>query len=51
MSNLTKTEKKALNELFIALKDKENILSKIKKTSISIIYYFVRLKKIKHPII
>jgi len=47
MSNLTKTEKQALNELFIALKDNENILFKIKRTSINIINYFNRLKKIK----
>ncbi len=51
MSNLTKTEKQALSELFIALKDKENIFSKIKKISINIINYFIRIRKIKHPII
>jgi len=51
MSNLTKTEKQALNEIFLTLKDNENILSKVKKISINIINYFMRSRKIKHPII
>ena len=51
MSNLTKTEKQALNELFIALKDNENILYRTRKIFINIINYFVKSKKIKHTII
>jgi len=51
MSNLTKTEKQALTEIFLVLKDNENILSKVKKISINIINYFIRSRKIKHPTI
>lgn len=51
MSNLTKSEKQALNELFLVLKENENILSRVKKISLNIINYFIRLKKTKHPII
>jgi len=51
MSNLTKTEKQALSELFLAMKDKESILSKVKKIFINIINYFIRSKKIKNPTI
>jgi len=49
MSNLTKTEKQALSELFLALKDNENISSKVKKIFINIINYFIRSRKVKHP--
>jgi len=51
MSNLTKREKQALTELFIALKDNDNILSKVKKIPINIINYFTRIKKTKHTTI
>ncbi len=54
MSNLTKREKQSLNELFIVLKDNENTIYRIKyikKISLFILNNFIKLKKIKYPLI
>ncbi len=52
MSNLTKNEKQALNDLFLVLKEKENLLQKVKnskKTFLYILNFLFKFKKIKNP--
>ncbi len=52
MSNLTKKEKQALNDLFLVLKERENLLYRIiniKKLLSSFFNSLVKQKKAKHP--
>jgi len=52
MSSLTKEEKQALNDLFMVLKEKENLLQKIKnskKTLLLIFRFIFKPKNSKNP--
>ncbi len=52
MSSLTKTEKQALNDLFVALKEKKDLSQRIKNIKRSFIFVLstlLKFKKVKNP--